>query len=97
MRKDGEEQTVDELAGQLQQYEESLSSSLWACVSAVEKLFEKLSQEFQQFKEDTSCSHLYTPVSHPVGVSIPPLKREDTEGTHHGAPCGFTCVTVERT
>ncbi|MCQ4078415.1 hypothetical protein FK519_26840 [Klebsiella pneumoniae] len=50
--KDGEEETVDELAGRLRQYEESLSSSLRACVSAVEKL----SQEFQQFKADMSHS-----------------------------------------
>ncbi|KAK4824604.1 hypothetical protein QYF61_016873 [Mycteria americana] len=48
--KDGEGQRVDELAGQLWQYKESLSSSLWASVSAVEKL----SQEVQQVKEDMS-------------------------------------------
>ncbi|KAK4828908.1 hypothetical protein QYF61_001466 [Mycteria americana] len=52
--KDGEGQTVDELAGQFQQYGEK------ACVSAVEKLLdmlaEKLSQGFQQFKDDMSCS-----------------------------------------
>ena len=46
--KDEEGPTVDELARQLRQYEESLSSSL---VLAVEKLpdilAEKLSQEFQ--------------------------------------------------
>ncbi|GAB0202691.1 hypothetical protein GRJ2_002734700 [Grus japonensis] len=41
--------TVDEVAGQLQQYEESLSSSL---VSAVEKL----SQEVWQLKDDRSYS-----------------------------------------
>jgi len=41
--------TVDEVAVRLRQYEESLSSSL---VSAVNKL----SQQFQQFKEDMSCS-----------------------------------------
>ncbi|KAM6097713.1 uncharacterized protein LJ206_001003 [Theristicus caerulescens] len=50
--KDEEGPTVDELAGQLQQYEESLSSSLRACISAVEKL----SQDFQRFKEDMSSS-----------------------------------------
>ncbi|GAB0206672.1 hypothetical protein GRJ2_003132800 [Grus japonensis] len=48
--------TVDEVAGRLRQYEESLSSSL---VSAVEKL----SREFQQFREDMS----YSP---PVRTSI---------------------------
>ncbi|GAB0206467.1 mitochondrial enolase superfamily member 1 [Grus japonensis] len=47
--KDEEAPTVDEVAGQLWQYEESLSSSL---VSAVEKL----SQEFQQFRGDMSYS-----------------------------------------
>lgn len=35
--KDGEEHKVDELAGQLWQYEERLSSSLQACVLAVDK------------------------------------------------------------
>ena len=47
--KDREGQTVDELAGQLWQYEESLSSSL---ISAAEKL----AREFQQFKEAMSYS-----------------------------------------
>ena len=36
--KEGEGQRADELAGQLRQYEGSLSSSLRACISAVEKL-----------------------------------------------------------
>ncbi|GAB0203730.1 mitochondrial enolase superfamily member 1 [Grus japonensis] len=47
--KSEEAPTVDEVAGRLQQYEESLSSSL---VSAVEKL----SQEVRQLKEDISYS-----------------------------------------
>ncbi|KAK4825387.1 hypothetical protein QYF61_027153, partial [Mycteria americana] len=47
--KDGEGPTVDELAGQLQEYEGSISSSL---ISAVEKL----SWEVQQLKEDRSYS-----------------------------------------
>ncbi|GAB0208886.1 hypothetical protein GRJ2_003354300 [Grus japonensis] len=46
---DEEAPTVDEVAGQLRQYEESLSFSL---VSAVEKL----SWDFQQFREDMSYS-----------------------------------------
>ncbi|XP_074884057.1 uncharacterized protein LOC142031085 [Buteo buteo] len=50
--KEGYGQTVDELAVQLRQYEGSLSSSLRACVSAVEEL----SREFQQFKVDMSSS-----------------------------------------
>ncbi|KAK4818478.1 LOW QUALITY PROTEIN: hypothetical protein QYF61_014180 [Mycteria americana] len=63
--KDREGQTVDELAGQLQQYEESLSSSLWTCISAVEKL----SQEFQQFKDNRS----YSP---PVQTSISDIRSK---------------------
>ncbi|GAB0207631.1 ubiquitin carboxyl-terminal hydrolase 4 [Grus japonensis] len=54
--KSEEAPTVDEVAGRLRQYEESLSSSL---VSAVEKL----SQEVRQLKEDIS----YSP---PVQTSI---------------------------
>ncbi|XP_049650061.1 uncharacterized protein LOC126035473 isoform X1 [Accipiter gentilis] len=50
--REGYGQTVDELPVQLRQYEGSLSSSLWACVSAVEEL----SREFQQFKVDLSSS-----------------------------------------
>ncbi|KAM6104279.1 uncharacterized protein LJ206_019086 isoform 2-T2 [Theristicus caerulescens] len=66
--KDEEGPTVDELAGQLRQYEESLSSSLQACISAMEKLpdvlAEKLSREFQRFKEDVSyCSPVRTSIS----------------------------------
>ncbi|KAK4819195.1 hypothetical protein QYF61_026811 [Mycteria americana] len=45
---------------------------------------EKLSRKVQRLKEDMS----YSP---------PLLKREDIEGTHHRAPYGFTCVTMERT
>ncbi|GAB0208621.1 hypothetical protein GRJ2_003327800 [Grus japonensis] len=48
-RKSEEAPTVDEVAGRLRQYEESLSSSL---VSAVEKL----SQDVRQLKEDISYS-----------------------------------------
>ncbi|GAB0206883.1 hypothetical protein GRJ2_003153900 [Grus japonensis] len=59
--KSGEAPTVDEVAGRLWQYEESLSSSL---VSAVEKL----SQDVRQLKEDISYSpHLYRPVSQLLG------------------------------
>uniref|UniRef100_A0A8B9QXY9 Uncharacterized protein n=1 Tax=Anas platyrhynchos TaxID=8839 RepID=A0A8B9QXY9_ANAPL len=50
--KEDEEPTVDEAAKQLRQYEESLSSSLQACVSAVEKL----SEEVHQLKENLSSS-----------------------------------------
>lgn len=38
--KDGEEQMLDELSGQLQEYEEGVSSSLHIRVSAVNKVLE---------------------------------------------------------
>jgi len=41
--------------------------------------------------------HLYGPVSQLLGVSIPLLRREEIEGTHRKAPCGFTCMTTETT
>ncbi|GAB0208355.1 hypothetical protein GRJ2_003301200 [Grus japonensis] len=59
--KSEEAPTVDEVAGRLQQYEESLSSSL---VSAVEKL----SQDVRQLKEDIS----YSP---PVQTHISAVRR----------------------
>ncbi|GAB0210239.1 macrophage immunometabolism regulator [Grus japonensis] len=78
--KDEEAPTVNEVAGQLQQYEENLSSSLRACVSAVERLseksknfFEKLSQEFWQLKEDTSNSPL-------VWTSISAVRMRKSNG-----------------
>ncbi|GAB0208391.1 hypothetical protein GRJ2_003304800 [Grus japonensis] len=61
-RKSEEAPTVDEVAGRLQQYEESLSSSL---VSAVEKL----SQDVRQLKEDIS----YSP---PVQTRIAAVRTE---------------------
>ena len=54
--------TVDEVAGRLQQYDESLSSSL---ISAVKKLF----SELQQFKESMS----YSP---PVWTSISAIRNQ---------------------
>jgi len=111
--------TVNEVAGQLQQYKENLSSSLQARISAVErlsvkskKLFKKLSWEATNSKRRTwrNCpgrssnskricpiSHIYRLVSWLSGVSVPLLKREDIESTHHEAPCAFTCTTMERT
>ncbi|GAB0210107.1 hypothetical protein GRJ2_003476500 [Grus japonensis] len=72
--KDKEAPTVDEVAGQLQQYKDSLSSSLQARVSAMErlskkstKLFQKLSREVRQLKEDMS----YSP---PVQTSISAIR-----------------------
>jgi len=41
--------------------------------------------------------HLYGPASQLLGVSVPLLRKGNTEATHHGALCGFTCVTMERT
>ena len=82
--------TVDEVAVRLQQYEESLSSSL---VSAVEKL----AREVRQIKENRSYS---PPVRASISAtrgSVALLRTENTEATHHGARCGFTCVTMERT
>ncbi|GAB0209771.1 ubiquitin carboxyl-terminal hydrolase 4 [Grus japonensis] len=89
--KSEEAPTVDEVAGRLRQYEESLSSSL---VSAVEKL----SQDIQQLKEDISYSpHLYRPVLQLLGASVSQLERGDTEGAHHEVSCGSICVTTEKT
>ncbi|GAB0203789.1 hypothetical protein GRJ2_002844500 [Grus japonensis] len=59
--KSEEAPTVDEVAGRLRQYEESLSSSLVLAV-------EKLSREFLQLKEDTS----YSP---PVWTSISAVRN----------------------
>ncbi|GAB0207733.1 hypothetical protein GRJ2_003239000 [Grus japonensis] len=61
-----EASTVDEVAGRLWQYEESLSSSL---VSAVEKL----SRKVQQFREDMS----YSP---PVQTSISAIRMRKSSG-----------------
>ncbi|GAB0208950.1 hypothetical protein GRJ2_003360700 [Grus japonensis] len=58
--------TVDEVAGQLQQYEESLSSSLILAV-------EKLSWEIQQVKEDM-------PYSPPVWTSISAIRMRKSNG-----------------
>ncbi|KAK4821074.1 hypothetical protein QYF61_012416 [Mycteria americana] len=71
--KGGEGQTADELAGKLQQYKKCLSSSLWACISAVEKL----SWEFQQFKEDMSCSP-------PVQNSISAIRSQCSSAQERG-------------
>lgn len=68
------------------QYEESTSSSLQACISAVEKL----SQEIQQFKDKMSCS---PPVQ--TSISDTPLEREDIVGTQYVPSCGFTYMTME--
>lgn len=55
---------MNELAGQLRQHEGSLSSSVQACILAVEKLSdtlaEKLSREFQQFPDNLCCPPVQT-------------------------------------
>ena len=79
--------TVEEVAVRLRQYEESLSSSA----------VKKLSQEFQQFKEEMSYSPPVWAASQLLGTSVPLLRRGNTEATYPGAPCGSTCVTTERT
>lgn len=66
-----EELTAHELASQLHQYEESLSSSLWACISTAEKLVQELKERECLF------SHLYRAESQLLGVSIL-LKRAAT-------------------
>ncbi|GAB0209499.1 hypothetical protein GRJ2_003415600 [Grus japonensis] len=68
--KSEEAPTVDEVAGQLQQYEESLSSSLVLAV-------EKLSREFQQFREDMS----YSP---PVWTSISAIRSKRSSAQERG-------------
>ncbi|GAB0177778.1 hypothetical protein GRJ2_000243100 [Grus japonensis] len=79
---------VDEVAGRLWQYEESLSSSL---ISAVEKL----SWKAQQLEENMSCSP-------PVWTSISAVKSKRSSAQERGyrgytPRCGFICVTKERT
>ncbi|GAB0203321.1 hypothetical protein GRJ2_002797700 [Grus japonensis] len=68
--KSEEAPTVDEVAGRLRQYEESLSSSL---VSAVEKL----SQEVRQFQERMS----YSP---PVRTSISAIRSKHSSAQERG-------------
>ncbi|GAB0209121.1 hypothetical protein GRJ2_003377800 [Grus japonensis] len=68
--KDKEAPTVDEVAGRLQQYEESLSSSL---VSAVEKL----SWKVQQFEANMS----YSP---PIWTSISAIRSKHSSAQERG-------------
>lgn len=67
--KEGEEQIADGLAGQLQQYKESLSSFLSTGISAEEEL----SQEVQQFRGNI-------PSSPPAWTRLSPT--QSTVGTH---------------
>jgi len=48
-------------------------------------------------KRTCPTPHLYGPASLLLGVRVSLLKREDTEVIHHGALCGSTCETMERT
>ncbi|XP_042655671.1 ubiquitin carboxyl-terminal hydrolase 4 isoform X3 [Tyto alba] len=88
--KEGEGQTVDELTGRLRQYEGSISSSLWACVSAVEKLpdilVKKLSQEFQQFEGR------FLPT--PVQANISATRSEHSSAQEKGSRRDTTRATL---
>lgn len=81
---------VDALAGQLQQYRESLSSSCLVCVSAVENLS-------QQFKNGMFyLSLLWTSI---WATWSKCSSAQDGEHSGHTpwATGGFTCVTTEST
>lgn len=52
--------TIDKLARQLQEYEDNLTSSMWACVLAVDRLIQQMSK---QAKKDRSSSHTLTKAS----------------------------------
>jgi len=52
---------------------------------------------FSKSKGRCPTPDLYGPVSELLGASISLLKKEDTEATQQGTPCGSTCVTTERT
>jgi len=85
---------VNEVAGQLWQYADNLSSS---CISAVERLSKKIQKPVRktvQKKWIGLTAHLYGLVSQLLGENMPLLKRV---GTYHKAPCIFTCMTMERT
>ena len=51
----------------------------------------------RQSKRICPAPHLYGPISQLLGVIASLLRREHIEATHRGAPCGFTCLTTERT
>ncbi|XP_049649681.1 uncharacterized protein LOC126035292 [Accipiter gentilis] len=86
--KDEEAPTMDEAARQLRQYEENLSSSLQACISAVEKL----SQDVQQIKEDMSYSTLVrTNISAIRSERSSAQEREYRRYTPRGAPWFYLC------
>ncbi|KAK4810757.1 hypothetical protein QYF61_007731 [Mycteria americana] len=67
---DGDGPTVDEVASQLWEYEESISSSLLSAV-------EKLSWEFQRLKEDMS----YSP---PVETSVSAIRSQRSSAQERG-------------
>lgn len=81
--------SVDAVACNLWEFEDTLSTSL---ISTVEELSDKLSKEFQQFKEDMFYC---PPLQSHANDSNRWLKREDLEGTHHGIPFGFSRETTE--
>ncbi|XP_049650026.1 uncharacterized protein LOC126035459 isoform X2 [Accipiter gentilis] len=90
--KDEEAPTVEEVARQLHQYEENLSSSLQACILAVEKL----SQDVQQIKEDMSYSTLVrTNVSAIRSERSSAQEREYRRYTTRGALWFYLCDHAE--
>jgi len=82
--------TVDEVAVRLRQYKESLSSAWF-------QLWRNCSRWSSDSKRACPNPHLYGTASQLLEASVSLLRRENTEATHHRAPCGFTCVTTERT
>jgi len=88
--KGGEAPTVDEVAVRLQHMKKvslAPSSQLWR----------NCPRRSRDSKRACPTPQLYGPASQLLGAGIPLLRRENTEAIHPGAPCGFTCVTTERT
>lgn len=78
------------------EYRENIPSSITAAgEKLIDKLTDKLTHEFQQFREIMS----YPPPVQAVfqlTESVLLLRREDIEGGHHKVLCSFTCETTER-
>jgi len=87
---------VNEVAGCLQQYEDSISFSLEVYISVVERLSEKSENLFEKRLKNwiRPTLHLYRPMSQLLEETVLLLKRN---GKHHEASCVFTCMTMERT
>jgi len=86
---------VNEVAAHLWQYEDNLSSFPQAWISVVDSLKnQKICSKSYLKNWIGPTSHLYRPVPQLLGEIMPLLKRDCMQ---HEAPCGFTCVTMERT